>query len=111
MEPGGPAQESEILIGNSSSGIVESQSFDIPAVNVGERQQGRLRNPNVIDSKAHIGAIVSAIQTGLSENFRSKFKNKKNIYWNGNSAKIIVGFVSQTPLDNLLLKKDHFDKS
>lgn len=51
----------EIVVGNSSSGIIEAASFAKPVVNVGDRQKGRLRGPNVIDCPVETEAIVEAI--------------------------------------------------
>jgi UDP-N-acetylglucosamine 2-epimerase len=54
-----------VIIGNSSSGIIESPSFDLPAINIGCRQQGRERAKNVIDIQYNREQIISAIQVEI----------------------------------------------
>ena len=79
------------LIGNSSSGIHETQSFKIPTINIGTRQQGRLRSINVIDVDYHSSDIENAIETALyDEEFINKVNNGKNLYGEGDSADKIV---------------------
>ena len=62
----------DVLIGNSSSGIMESASFSLPTVNIGMRQQGRERACNVIDSLANEDAIVEGIEKAISPDFRAR---------------------------------------
>jgi GDP/UDP-N,N'-diacetylbacillosamine 2-epimerase (hydrolysing) len=58
--------EVDIVIGNSSSGIIEAPSLETPTVNIGKRQQGRIKAKSVIDCDCESKAIVSAIKKGLS---------------------------------------------
>lgn len=58
--------EVDIVIGNSSSGIIEAPSLKTPTVNIGKRQQGRIKAKSVIDCDCEWKAIVSAIKKGLS---------------------------------------------
>jgi UDP-N-acetylglucosamine 2-epimerase (non-hydrolysing)/GDP/UDP-N,N'-diacetylbacillosamine 2-epimerase (hydrolysing) len=58
-----------VLVGNSSSGIMEAPSLGLPVVNVGERQKGRTRSPNIIDVKADASSIASAIAVAMSDDF------------------------------------------
>jgi GDP/UDP-N,N'-diacetylbacillosamine 2-epimerase (hydrolysing) len=75
------------LVGNSSSGIVESPSFKIPAVNIGSRQIGRLRASNVIDVGFDKHAIVEAIHFGLHDAaFRKRLLDCRNPYGDGHAA-------------------------
>ena len=78
----------DLLIGNTSSGIIEAASFMKPVVNVGDRQKGRLRGENVIDCK--INSLQESIKLALSNNFRNKIKNINNIYGAGSAADFIV---------------------
>lgn len=76
----------DMVIGNSSSGIIEAPSFHIPTVNIGDRQRGRTRANSVIDCKAELKDIVRAINTARSPEMQNKLKNIKNPYGGGYSA-------------------------
>ena len=78
----------DLLIGNTSSGIIEAASFKKPVVNIGDRQKGRLRGENVID--CNIDSLQESIKLALSNNFRNKIKNINNIYGEGSAADFIV---------------------
>lgn len=86
----------DLLIGNTSSGIIEAASFQKPVVNIGDRQKGRLQSGNVIDCK--IDTLQSAIEQSLSEEFQNKCKTITNIYGNGNASDIIVNVLSNIEL-------------
>jgi UDP-hydrolysing UDP-N-acetyl-D-glucosamine 2-epimerase len=75
---------SSFIIGNSSSGIIESQFLKIPAINVGRRQNKRLKNKNVISVKHNVKQIKSAIKKILNSNRKDLLKIK-SIYGNGNA--------------------------
>jgi UDP-N-acetylglucosamine 2-epimerase (non-hydrolysing)/GDP/UDP-N,N'-diacetylbacillosamine 2-epimerase (hydrolysing) len=93
------------MIGNSSSGIMESASFALPTVNIGIRQQGRERARNVLDAPAETAAILAAIQRALSPEFRSSLAGMKNSYGDGTAAKTIARVLATVPLDGLLIKQ------
>jgi len=94
------------LIGNSSSGIHETPTMEIPAINIGNRQQGRERAKNVIDVSHEKDAIVSAINKVLNDTeFLQKVKMINNPYGDGNSAEKIVGILKTVSLDNLIQKQ------
>lgn len=93
----------DLLVGNSSSGIIEAASLHLPVVDVGDRQRGRLRPRNVIN--AHdIQAIPQAIRRALSEEFRGDLSELKNPYGDGQAAPRIVGALLDAPLDRLAHK-------
>ena len=93
------------LIGNSSSGIIESTSLEVPAVNVGIRQAGREHAANVIDVPAERRAIRRAIQRGLSAGFRRSIHGLESPYGDGHAARIITDvLVKAPPADKLLFK-------
>lgn len=75
-----------LMIGNSSSGILEAASFGLPVVNVGERQKGRERSSNVIDVLGDAPAIAAAIQTAQSDVFRAKARAGGNVYGDGSAG-------------------------
>ena len=94
------------LIGNSSSGIHETPTLKIPAINIGNRQQGRERATNVIDVPHDKNAIVDAVNKALvDKNFLEKVKLVENPYGNGKSAEKIVEILKTLRLDNLIQKK------
>ena len=81
---------SSMVIGNSSSGLIEVPSFSIPTINIGDRQKGRLQGQTIINCEPEAGAILEAIQKGRSEDFRQKIRNAKNPYGDGNTSDKIV---------------------
>jgi UDP-hydrolysing UDP-N-acetyl-D-glucosamine 2-epimerase len=98
-------KHSGVLIGNSSSGIIESTSLGIPAVNVGIRQRGREHAKNVIDVPAKLKAIEGAVKLALSPEFGSSLRQLENPYGQGNAARIIAKVLAQAPLGAKLLFK------
>jgi UDP-hydrolysing UDP-N-acetyl-D-glucosamine 2-epimerase len=94
-----------VLVGNSSSGIIESTSLEIPAVNVGIRQRGREHAANVIDVPARRAAIRSGIARALSAKFRRSIRGLESPYGDGGAAKIIVRTLVKTSLGPKLLFK------
>lgn len=94
-----------LMVGNSSSGIIEAPSFALPVVNIGDRQRGRVRASNVID--VHVceeSEIVAAIGRALSEEFKSILKGLKNPYGTGNASEKIVGVLKNHSLLNSIKK-------
>ena len=98
-------RQAEALIGNSSSGIMESASFALPTVNVGLRQQGRERARNVIDVPAEAGAIVAGIAQARGAAFRRTLPGLANPYGDGTAAATIVKVLTMVPLGPALLMK------
>uniref|UniRef100_A0A7V3J924 UDP-N-acetylglucosamine 2-epimerase (Hydrolyzing) n=1 Tax=candidate division CPR3 bacterium TaxID=2268181 RepID=A0A7V3J924_UNCC3 len=95
-----------VLVGNSSSGIIEAPSFKLPVVNIGIRQDGRERSTNVIDVPHDKNAIVKAIKKALyDKKFREQVKRCKNPYGDGHAAERIVKVLSTIKLDKKLLQK------
>jgi UDP-N-acetylglucosamine 2-epimerase (non-hydrolysing)/GDP/UDP-N,N'-diacetylbacillosamine 2-epimerase (hydrolysing) len=97
-------RESTLLLGNSSSGIMEAASFALPVVNIGMRQQGRERGPNILDADPTAAAILSQIARADDPAFRASLHNMQNIYGDGHAAERIVEVLTTIPLDNLLHK-------
>ncbi len=94
-----------LMVGNSSSGIMEAASFSIPVVNVGIRQQGREHGPNVLNAEATAISISSQIDEGLSESFRQSLQGMRNIYGDGVAAETIVKVLTSLPPKEQLLIK------
>jgi len=80
----------DMLVGNSSSGIIESTYLRLPVVNIGDRQKGRERSTNIIDCDYNRQDIENAIEKAFSDEFRKICKKAKHIYGNGGTGKKIV---------------------
>ena len=72
---------SDLMIGNSSSGIIESASFKIPTINLDNRQKNRYCPKNVIHSEFNLKKINYAYKKALSLKFKNKIKNLRNPYF------------------------------
>lgn len=92
------------VVGNSSSGLLEAPSFGIGTVNVGDRQQGRLRAASVIDCEPISQAISAAISHMYSSEFRSSLSRIRNPYGDGGASEKIVAVLETVSLDGLLKK-------
>jgi len=96
----------DVIVGNSSSGILEAPTFKLPAVNIGNREAGRLKGINVIDVDYSKEAILAGIKKAVSPAFRAKLKHCTNPYGDGHSAKRIVDILENIIIDkDLLVKK------
>jgi UDP-hydrolysing UDP-N-acetyl-D-glucosamine 2-epimerase len=95
----------DVMIGNSSSGIMEAASFALPVVNVGMRQQGRERARNIVDVPADTAAITAALERALVPAFRQKLSGMTNPYGNGTASTTIAKVLTSVPLENLLVKE------
>jgi UDP-hydrolysing UDP-N-acetyl-D-glucosamine 2-epimerase len=92
--------------GNSSAGIKETPIFGTPAINIGSRQQGRLRGTNVIDVGYDTDAIVSALHRSAEDAaFRKQCRECDNPYGAGDAGRLITEVLSTIPLDARLLQK------
>ncbi len=95
-----------VMVGNSSSGIIEAPSFGLPVVNIGTRQIGRQRAENVIDVGYDRDEIAKAVKKALfDQEFREKVKHCKNPYGDGKAGKRIVKVLSEIELGKKLLEK------
>ena len=83
-------QKATLMIGNSSSGIWEAPSFKLPVVNIGSRQDARVRAINVLDAELKKDSIMSSIQRALSQEFRASLVNCTNPYVNEQTNSLIV---------------------
>lgn len=99
------------MVGNSSSGILEATSFELPVVNIGERQAGRLRAENVLDVPHERKAILDAIQRATSPEFRERMRGIRNPYAKVGASATIVERLQTIPIDDRLLIKRFHDLS
>lgn len=98
-------RHADAMVGNSSSGIIEAASFELPVVNVGTRQQGRLRPANVIDVGYDRGEIEAGLRRALSEEFRASLRGLANPYGDGRAAERIVARLKEVELGPKLIVK------
>lgn len=97
------------MVGNSSSGIIEAPSFELPVVNVGTRQQGRLQARNVINVGYSSEEIHRGIVQATSEEFKANLSGLSNPYGDGHSAERIVGVLRAVDIGSKLLSKSFSD--
>lgn len=93
------------VIGNSSSGLLEAPSFQLGTVNIGARQEGRIKASSVIDCDPNSDEILNAIQTLYTEKFQKKLTSCINPYGRGGASQKIINILKKTHFKNLLLKK------
>lgn len=94
-----------LLLGNSSSGIMETASIPLPTVNIGIRQQGRERSLNVIDTPADSGLIQQAVNKALQRDFAASLNGLINPYGDGYAGQRIAEILMAAPLGESLLHK------
>jgi GDP/UDP-N,N'-diacetylbacillosamine 2-epimerase (hydrolysing) len=95
----------EMVIGNSSSGILEVPYFQIPTVNVGDRQAGRTRHNSIIDTGYSEPDIAAGIQKALSPEFRQSLRTMEFQFGDGHAAPRMVDIIARTKIDQNLLRK------
>ena len=103
----GILNNASVIVGNSSSGILEAPTFKIPCVNIGRRQNGREQAKNVINCDFDKLEIKNSIQKALDENFKKSLKkNCINPYGDGKSSKKILEIILKSKINNKLIVKD-----
>lgn len=96
---------SDVIIGNSSSGLYEAPSFKKPTVNIGDRQKGRLQGNSIINCMPKRQAIIDAINQALEGNWI----NSINPYGDGNTSPKIIQALREIPDFRILLRKHFFE--
>ena len=96
----------DVVIGNSSSGIIEAPAFGKPTVNIGNRQDGRLRASSIIDVGVAKQEIQTAIETALSPTWRERCAKTVSSYKSSNTAQLIADTLKNAELN---LHKTFFD--
>ena len=100
----------QMVIGNSSSGLLEVPSFHIPTINIGDRQKGRLQADSVINCEPVRGQINEAIDQANTQEFRGIAKNAVNPYGDGNTSDRIISILKDKLLNETIdLKKKFYD--
>jgi UDP-N-acetylglucosamine 2-epimerase (non-hydrolysing)/GDP/UDP-N,N'-diacetylbacillosamine 2-epimerase (hydrolysing) len=100
----------EVMVGNSSSGLTEAPSFELPVVNIGDRQLGRIRTKNVVDvCECEMGPIVDGIRKATAPEMKKSLQGLKNPYGEGCSSGKIVEKVKSIQLGEALIKKNFYE--
>ena len=92
------------VAGNSSSGIVEVPSMGIPTLNIGIRQDGRTAASSVVNCGVTKDEIARGLQVALSAEMRQKARNTRNPYYQPDTLQKMVKAITETPLDNIIIK-------
>jgi len=104
-------RQMRMMIGNSSSGIMETGSFALPTVNVGLRQQGRERPPNVLDAAPSGASILEQVKKAGSAAFAQSIRSMVNPYGDGHASELIVRVLAALPPRDKLLMKQSSESS
>lgn len=102
---------SAAMVGNSSSGIIEAASFELPVVNIGIRQQGRARGRNIVDVNPDKGSVAEGIGKVLCPEFKQSLRGMQNPYGDGHAAGRIADVLESVSLDGKLLQKRFYDEN
>ena len=95
-----------VVVGNSSSGIMEAPSFGKPTVNIGRRQNGRPQACNVINVGYHHEEIVDAVRRATAPDFLARASSAKNPYGDGHASQKIVDVLKNIEINERLLLKE-----
>jgi UDP-hydrolysing UDP-N-acetyl-D-glucosamine 2-epimerase len=99
----------DVMVGNSSSGIIEAPSFKLPVVNIGDRQRGRVRAANVIDCGVERDEIAEALDQALGKDFKERLSHLVNPYGSGQASARIVAVLKGVSIGERFLKKRFLD--
>lgn len=97
----------DVILGNSSSGIIEVPYFNIPTINIGDRQKGRILSRSVIQAKPTIESIALAYQNASDISFRTEIRSQDQLYGSGNTVEKIMNILRNCNINNL--KKSFYD--
>ena len=95
----------DAVVGNSSSGLLEAPSFKIGTINIGKRQDGRMKSKSIIDCDPTKRSISSALKKLFSKDFKETLKSVENPYGDGNASSNIIDFLEEVKLPNSIDKK------
>lgn len=99
-------KHADVMVGNSSSGIIEAPCLKLPVVNIGDRQKGRLRHINVIDTNYDANSITDGIKKALTDvPFKSAVKDMENLYGDGRTSEKIVDVLERVEINQQLMFK------
>ena len=99
----------DVVVGNSSSGLLEAPAVPVPTVNIGPRQRGRLSARSVVDCEATEASIVEAIEQALDPTFEEALRETTSPYGDGHASERILERLKTIPLDPSMLAKEFYD--
>ncbi|MDK2597579.1 UDP-N-acetylglucosamine 2-epimerase [Pseudoalteromonas obscura] len=94
----------DLVVGNSSSGLIEVPTFRVPTINIGNRQKGRIAGDTVINCGGDQESIKAALDCALSESFKAKCLKSSNPYGDGGSSEMILDTILNADLTDLVFK-------
>lgn len=97
-------KHAEAVVGNTSSGIIEAPSLNVPTVNIGDRQKGRIASESVIHCGDGIDDITACIRKAISPDFKKSILLMENPYGNGDASQAIYKILKTLELDGLIQK-------
>jgi len=102
----------DLVIGNSSSGLVEGPYFKVPVINYGDRQKGRIKAINIIDCEANEQSLLKAFDKVFNDkNYQEALKHTKSLYGTGKTSNLIVEILSNIEINEDLLRKKFESRS
>ncbi len=96
----------QLVIGNSSSGLIEVPYFKIPTINIGDRQLGRIHHKSVVDTDYSVESIKQGIEFALSPDFVQSLQNMSFKFGEGFSAQKMVKTLKSVKIDQDFLRKN-----
>jgi GDP/UDP-N,N'-diacetylbacillosamine 2-epimerase (hydrolysing) len=99
---------SDVVVGNSSSGIIEVPALGKPSVNIGDRQRGRIKAASVIDCTPDSKSIIKALDKALSPSFQKMAQKARNPYGDGTAARKIMDILKKRTGANMEVKKEFY---
>lgn len=96
------------VIGNSSSGIVEAPFVHVPTVNIGNRQEGRMKGTTIVNCGYETEEIIAAINKAFSNSFFESCKNAVSLYGDGHTSDKIIAILHQFATEHKLINKKYF---
>lgn len=99
----------DVVVGNSSSGIIEAPALKVPTINIGDRQKGRIQASSVINCRAERHEIREALELALSPAFKNKAAHSVNPYDGDSTSERIVAEITQALAAGIDVKKTFFD--
>jgi UDP-hydrolysing UDP-N-acetyl-D-glucosamine 2-epimerase len=88
------------VIGNSSSGIIEVPAFDVPTVNLGARQKGRLAAKSVLNCEPNKKSIVNSIEIAVNRSYKSVDEVVHNPYGQGNTSGQVIAMIKSSQFES-----------
>ncbi len=92
---------SDAVIGNSSSGIIEVPSFDVPTINIGLRQKGRLAAKSVLNCAPNTFAIKESIDIAISKKYKKKGEKISNPYGEGDASSKVIKMIKNMSFSSM----------